>query len=500
MAFTVNLLSFTKRENSTKIPTAAQLAAGIAPSCILLDSTSLMNPVFKLSRATDPIGYNYCYVSRFSRYYFITDITSEKDYWYVSCTCDVLASFRSQILSGSHYVLRSASNYDEYIVDPVYPSKTKETGEFVYGSVDGTAATDPFSYSNGHSYVWCITGDVISDSLTNQQIGSNVYYWMDDRECYTFINYLLDVQDYSGINQTTEYSEAMQKCLMNPFQYVNQVILLPFDKNTSLATNNDVKFGYYTITVQDEINPPAIKRLTQGTMMKTQVLEFTLPKHPQAASRGKYMNGSPYTSYELYLGPFGTIPIDPASLIDETTLQVECQTECCTGMCRILVRGKTSNVRIYAGCAQVGTPVSVSELTRDMLGEVQNNLDQEFAKAGAMTSIFTGGLGAAGGVFNSIQSIGGMAFDAVRLRYPTAAGGGPNGSFLSFHSPCYLNARYYNVVDQNNTEIGRPLYTTKVLSTLSGFCLCSGADAAITGTQDEAIKINNYLNTGFYIE
>ena len=497
MAFTVNLLSFTKRENSTKIPTAAQLAAGISPSCILLDSTSLMNPVFKLSRATNPIGYNYCYVSRFSRYYFITDITSEKDYWYVSCTCDVLASFRSQILSGSHYVLRSASNYDEYIIDPVYPSKVTESGEFVYGSVDGTSATDPFSYSNGHSYVWCITGDVINSSVTNQQIGSNVYYWMDDAECQTFIQYLMDVVDYSEI-QTSEYSEAMQKALLNPMQYVNAVILLPFSKDSSLATNNHVKFGYYDIEVQG--TGVDIKRLTQGTMMKTQVLEFTLPKHPQAASRGKFMNGSPYTSYELYLGPFGTIPIDPASLIDETTLQVECQTECCTGMTRILVRGKTSNARIYAGCAQVGAPVTVSQLTRDMLGEVQNNLNMDFAKAGALTSIFTGGLSAAGGVFNSIQSIGGMAFDAVRMKYPVASGGGPNGSFLSFHSPCYLNAKYYNVVDQNNAEIGRQLYTTKVLSTLSGFCLCSGDDAAITGTQDEAVKINNYLNTGFYIE
>lgn len=498
MAFTVNLLSFTKRENSTKIPTAAQLAAGIAPSCVLLDSTSLMNPVFKLSRATNPIGYNYCYVSRFSRYYFITDITSEKDYWYVSCTCDVLASFRSQILSGSHYVLRSASQYDEYIIDPVYPSKVTESGEFVYGSVDGTSATDPFSYSNGHSFVWCITGDVINSSVTNQQIGSNVYYWMDDAECQTFVNYLMDVQQYSGIDPSTEYSIAMQKALLNPMQYVNAVILLPFSKDTSLATNNHVKFGYYDIEIQG--TGVDIKRLTQGTMMKTQTLEFTLPKHPQAAARGKFMNGSPYTSYELYLGPFGTIPIDPASLIDETTLQVECQTECCTGMTRILVRGKTSNARIYAGCAQVGAPVSVSQLTRDMLGEVQNNLNMDFAKAGAFTSIATGGLSAAGGVFNSIQSIGGMAFDAVRMKFPTAAGGGPNGSFLSFHSPCYLNAKYYNVVDQNNTEIGRPLYKTRTLSALSGFCLCSGADAAITGTQDEAIKINNYLNTGFYIE
>lgn len=500
MAITVKLLSFTKRENSTKQPTAAQLSGAASFSCVLLENTSLMTPTFKLSSATNPISYNYAYVADFGgRYYFITDITSDNNFWYVSCKCDTLASFKSEITAGSHYVLRSASAYDEYIVDNVYPTKVEATGEFATGSVDGTSATDPFSYSNGHSYVWCITGDVINGTIDSTQIGSNVYYWMNDNECYTFINYLLDVQQYSGIDPSTEYSDAMQKCLMNPLQYVNSVILLPFSKNDTLATNNDVKFGYYTITITGTPTP-TVKRLTQGTMVKTQVLEITLPKHPQASTRGKFMNGAPYTSYELYLGAFGNIPIDPASLIDETTLSVTCQTECCTGMCRILVRGKTSNVMIYTGCAQVGVPVTVSQLTRDMLGEVQNNLNQEFATAGAMANILTGGLGAAGGTFNSIQSIGAMAFDAVRMQYPTASGGGSNGSFLSLHSTAYLNAKFYEVVNQNNTEIGRPLYQTKTLSTLSGFCMCSGADAAISGTADEVAEINNYLNTGFYIE
>ena len=614
MSFPVSFFWLQKRENSTKIPTQAQIQAGKTLSCTLLENTSVLNPTFKISMAPDvncwdetwEVGsinnttgqntattdtwrckgyipvlpgtayflvntksrslryywytidksfissntavnsiitspadayylrvrsttgegalyennvsvnspstvttyqpysslmtYNYCFVPEFDRFYFINDISTDKNFWYVSCSCDVLATYRDTILSGSHYVLRSASAYDEYISDSAYISKMKETGEFATGSVDGTSATDPFSYSNGHSYVWCITADVISGSLNNQQIGSNVYYWMDDAECYTFVDYLLNnVDSYSGINTSTEYSAAMQKALLNPMQYINSVVLLPFSKNDTLATNNDIKFGYYTVTLVGTPTP-SVKRLTQGTMMKTQVLEITLPKHPQAASRGKYMNGAPYTSYELFLGAFGTIPIDPAPLIDETTLQVTCQTECCTGMTRILVRGKTSNSMIYTGTAQVGVPVTVSQLTRDMLGEVQNNLNMSWSTAGAMAGIVTGGIGATGSTFNAVQSIGAMAFDAVRMKYPTVTGGGSNSSFLSLHSTCYLNAKYYEIVGANNTEIGRPLYQTKTLSTLSGFTVCSGADVAITGTADEAEKINSYLNSGFFIE
>ena len=495
MSITVNFLNFQKRENSTKVPTASQLEAGSSYSCLLLDNTSLVNPTFKLEIASNPIGNNYCYVSDFGRYYFIDDISSYQNFWYISCHCDVLATYKVSILAGSHYVLRSASSYDEYIADSAYITKTKQTGEFVVGFVDGTTATDPFSYSNGHSYVWCITGDVIDSTLNNQQIGSNVYYWMDDIECYSFINYLLNVTQWSGI-QTTEYSADMQKALLNPIQYVNAVILLPFSKNSSLTTNNNVQFGYYTIPIADG----SVKRLTQGTMMKTQILEFTLPKHPQASTYGKYMNGAPYTEYNLFLGAFGNIPIDPASLIDETTLQVTCQTECCTGQTRILVRGKTSNVMIYTGNAQVGVPVTVSQLTRDMLGEIQNNLNQGWSTAAAMSNIVTGGLGAAGGTMNAVQQIGGMAFDAVRMKYPTCTGGGTSGSFLSLHSTCYLNATYYSCTDRYTTEIGRPLHQTKVLNTLSGYCLCQGADDQSGAFADEEIKINQYLNTGFFIE
>ena len=490
MAITINLLSFTKRENSTKVPTAAQIASSASFSCLLLDDTSLINPTFKLDIATNPIGYNYCYVSDFGRYYFIDDISSHQNFWYISCHCDVLASFKTPILSGSHYVLRSASSYDEYISDTAYIAKVGQTGDF-------QSFTNPFSYSSGHSYVWCITGDVTNGVYTDTQIGSNVYYWMDDLECYSFIDYLLDVSQWSGI-QTTEYSYNMQKALLNPIQYVNSVIMLPFSKDASLATNNDVQFGYYTIPITG--TGVDIKRVTQGTMIHTDSVDISIPKHPQAATYGKYMNGAPYTDYQLFLGPFGTIQLDPASLIDQTYVTLTCNTEVSTGKCQIFVRGKTSNVMIYTGTAQVGVPVTVSELTRDMLGEVQNNLNQGWSTAAAMSNIVTGGLGAAGGTMNAVQQIGGMAFDAVRMKYPTCQGGGTNGSFLSLHSTCYLNGTFYTCTDRNTAELGRPLHQTKTLSTLSGFCLCQGADVQIGALADEEVKINGYLNSGFFIE
>lgn len=502
MAFNIKLLNLQKRVNSTKQPTQTQIAAASSFDVTLLEETSLFSPTFKLSIAANPIGNNYVYVPDWGRYYFIDDITSHQNFWFISCRCDVMATFKAPILSGSHYVIRSASARDEYILDTAYISKIKETGTF-------EAINDPFQYSNGISYVWNITGDVITDSLNNQQIGSSVYYWMNSRECYTLINYLLDVQRYSEI-QTAEYSAAMQKALMNPLQYVNSVIALPFSKDTSLITNNDVQFGYYTIQVGQDQSDASIKRLTQGTCIHTDTITVNIPKHPQAASRGKYMNNAPYTSYELYFGPFGTIPIDPASLIDQSTLTITIRTECFTGMAQIFVRGTDSNVMIYTGTAQVGVPVTVSQLTRDMLGEVQNNLNMQFTAAGAAFGVVGSAIsgaanpgsipGSVSGAMNTVMNYGAMAFDAVRLKYPTLAGGGANGSFISMHSTSYLNAKFFECVGTNNTEIGRPLYQTKVLNTLSGFTVCQNAEVQIGAMAAESSLINSYLNSGFFIE
>lgn len=65
----------------------------------LRGESSIINPSF-LIEATNPSGYNYCYIAEFGRYYFITDITSVRtDIWRIDCAVDVLMSFKSQILN-----------------------------------------------------------------------------------------------------------------------------------------------------------------------------------------------------------------------------------------------------------------------------------------------------------------------------------------------------------------------------------------------------------------
>lgn len=486
MSFSLNLLTFNKRVNSTSQPSSAQLAAGYSTNVVLLDGTSVTNPVFKL-QVSDPIGYNYAYCSTFNRYYFINDWYSDKDFWYAHCTCDVLASWKSEIVAGSHYVLRAASSYDEYITDTAYISKMGETGGSQTGSVDGSQMeTDPFAWGNGHhSYVLGIISKIGSAA---DQIGSIVYYWLDATELQAFCNYLMnDVTAWSGIN-TSEYSAAVQAALLNPAQYIVSAICLPFAK-PSTAGITTINFGYYNYNIGGNI-----QIVNHSNMVKVQTIAFTLPKHPQASTRGKFMNGAPFTRYTLHLGPFGDIPIDPMSLLDDTGLQVNVRTDLTTGISRIWVAGSSnSSNKIYTGSAQVGVPINISQVLRDPLAQNTNMVNGIIDTASAAAKLDFGG---------AIKAeINGLA-DATRLQYPSVIGGGAAGSMITFHddSGCYLGYKFLTIVNENITEIGRPLCQTKTLSTLSGYILCLNADAIISGTQEEADKVNSYLNGGCFIE
>ena len=65
----------------------------------LRNESSVIDPVILISH-TNPTGYNYMYISEFSRYYFIKDIESIRTgIWKLSAHVDVLYSFKDAIMN-----------------------------------------------------------------------------------------------------------------------------------------------------------------------------------------------------------------------------------------------------------------------------------------------------------------------------------------------------------------------------------------------------------------
>ena len=69
--------------------------------------------------------YNYMYIPKFSRYYFIDSISAEGGFIRIDGRCDVLMSHRADILASKQYVIRSQTkNPSPYLEDNMLPIKS----------------------------------------------------------------------------------------------------------------------------------------------------------------------------------------------------------------------------------------------------------------------------------------------------------------------------------------------------------------------------------------
>ena len=74
----------------------------------LKENTNIINPMIILSSETLLTSYNYAYIPDFERYYFINSITiNSKKVYVLSLECDVLESFKTDILNSNAYIGKS---------------------------------------------------------------------------------------------------------------------------------------------------------------------------------------------------------------------------------------------------------------------------------------------------------------------------------------------------------------------------------------------------------
>ena len=109
------------KNSSEKNKIGKSLSSGLTLSGNLRDECSITSPSI-LVESTSLVDYNYCYIPKFKRYYFISDIVSVRNnLWRVSLKCDVLESFKSDILNSSCIVKKQQNqSYSNNIDDGSY--------------------------------------------------------------------------------------------------------------------------------------------------------------------------------------------------------------------------------------------------------------------------------------------------------------------------------------------------------------------------------------------
>lgn len=77
---------------------------------------------------------------------------------------------------------------------------------------------------------------------------------------------------------------------------------------------------------------------------------------------------------------------------------------------------------------------------------------------------------------------------------------GTQGSFQSFTYPIRLSFRYFSVTANRADEVGVPAHYYQDLDRLSGFVLCENAKVPLSTTLSEQTAVEEFLNSGFFIE
>ena len=115
-------LTATLKVNSSPVEKIGKtLSEGLTFNVTLKAGSSILRPVLLLSSTSQaPLtGYNYMYISEFSRYYFIDDVKSiHNDMWEVSAHVDVLETYKDAILSNQAVIARQTNRFNTYLNDP----------------------------------------------------------------------------------------------------------------------------------------------------------------------------------------------------------------------------------------------------------------------------------------------------------------------------------------------------------------------------------------------
>ena len=84
-------------------------------ACDIYDSCDLYNPTL-LVKSNSVISSNYLYIPNFNRYYFIVNKNLDKaGITIINCECDVLMSFKNDILNSTQLIIRSADTSNEKV-------------------------------------------------------------------------------------------------------------------------------------------------------------------------------------------------------------------------------------------------------------------------------------------------------------------------------------------------------------------------------------------------
>lgn len=473
MAYTVKLGTFAKKENSTAQPDVTGWAEF---TVTLKHGSSLIDPELTLSvLESDIVNYNYAYM--LGSYYWIRSKVMERNnLCTISLEKDVLASYKQAIGASSLYILRSSAASDGNISDRYYPPTAYKESQ---GVAFESAPTTGFS---GGFYVVNVAG---------KNTASSTLYSLTPAQFSVLIGQLLGTIDTAQQGLTGDWVGVVQSIgntIFQPMRYINSVMWFPtqFSGTDVDGSITPLYIGKWACNVNHRVITNPITTVHNENIL--------LPKHPQAAARGNYLNIAPYSLYTIQYDPFGTFQIDTSQLALAEGIRAAVYADALTGAGILKIVGTDSqgnNVTpiLASISAQLGVQLPITSA-----GLGSGSLASAVSTVGNIGRAAFGDISAVGGAISAgIDTIAGAITGTVSTI-------GSHGGIMAYAIPKGLFATFYYITDEDNMNNGRPLCIITTPATLGGYMMAQKAPLSISATLPELNKIQSYLTSGFYYE
>lgn len=443
------LYHFSKRKNSTKRPTGQ----GTEVPCLLKSATTFQNPTFILQRPmNEMLQFNYAKWA--DHYYFVDSTTSiNAGQTEISCTEDVLATYKNEIGNYTCFIERSR-NQTTLANDTMYIP----TNDWILSTRNVIHKEKIMTSTYSQQYIIRVVS----------RTGVASYYINGDQ-----LNDLLDYM-YTESNFTDVITDAITKLMFDPFKYIVDLKWIPFVESAFKNSNNEtIQLGFWDSGV-------IAKRIDEDTVVNFSY-SFAFDNPIYAITDFRYYNPS-FSNYFIKLPFIGVVALNPYK-IDESANALY-QFDATSGLCNVFLQSKKVVFASYQ--FQLSVPVQI--------GYATTNIAQLTTSAVSLV-----GAGLQGNIAQGISS----GIEAGRsITAPEVSMLGTIGNISNILNNQILEFNSYactSIVPDGASE-GYVDGTVRSISGLSGYIKCRNASIEISGFTGDQEAVNNYLNSGFYYE
>lgn len=443
------LYHFSKRKNSTKRP----IGQGTEVPCLLKTATTFQSPIFILQRPmNDMLQFNYCKWA--DHYYFIDSTTSiNAGQTEITCTEDVLATYKNEIGSYTCFIERS-SNQNTFANDSMYIP----TNDWVLSTRNVTHKEKIMTSTYSQQYIIRVVS----------RTGVASYYINGDQ-----LNDLLDFM-YTESNFTDVIQDAITKLMFDPFKYIVDLKWVPFVESAFKSSNDEaIQLGFWDSGV-------IAKRIDEDTVVNFSY-SFAFDNPLYAITDFRYYSSS-FSNYFIKLPFIGVVALNPYKI--DTTVNALYQFDATSGLCNVFLQSKRVVFASYQ--LQLSVPVQI--------GYASTNIAQL-----ATSTVSLVGAGLQGNIAQGISS----GIEAGRsITAPEISMLGTVGNISNILNNQILEFNSYSCtsIEPDKASEGFVDGNIRPISGLTGFVKCRNASIEISGFTGDQEAVNNYLNSGFYYE